>query len=202
MSHRFEVAAMTPVNPHTTHSTSHRASHERSRLAALLSTMLLTLGLAAPPAQAADTSTAPGGFSAGINIQPSATADDIGLPIYPGARPVREGDDSEGASIRLWGGAFGIQLQVAKLQSPDNVDAVARYYREALSRYGQVLDCSTRVDPPAPEGTQQLRCDGDKPKRGERLFKVGTRKQFRVVSVEAAGSGSLVQLVRMEFRKD
>ena len=164
------------------------------------------------PGHAADAAASSGGFSAGLTVQPVASAEDIGLPIYPGARLYRERDrdnnDSAGADLNIWGGSFGMRLQALKLQTPDSIDAVARYYREAMARYGRVLDCGNQPDSRPDNGSDEpaLRCDKERPKAGSRLFKVGTKRQVRIVSIEpakdAAGGATQVQMLRIEFKRD
>jgi len=183
-----------------TYSSSHRTSGHWLSSGLLACSLMLGCAQAAEPAP--ERSAAPG-FSAGLTVQPSASADSIGLPVYPGAKPYKDADDDgPGADLNLWGGSFGMRLQVLKLRSPDSVDDVARYYREAMARYGRVLDCGNEADPPASDD-KSARCDKERPKAGARLFKVGTKKQMRIVSVEPAPrGGTQVQMVRLEFKRD
>jgi len=172
----------------------------RTALAGVLAVLVASAALAAEPASSG------AGFSAGLTVRPGASAGDIGLPVYPGATPWREdGEDSPGAGINLWGGAFGLQLFVLKLRAPDNVDNVARFYREAMSRQGRLIDCSagTPAEPPPAAGDSKLlRCDSDRAKPGGRLFKVGLPGGVRMVAIEPAGGGSKVQLLRLMLRGD
>lgn len=175
----------------------------KNRLAAPLLALALTLTLGTGAALAADE-----GFSAGLSVQPRASAGELGLPLYPGAVPERDRDgDSEGATISLWGGPFGMDLRVLKLKSSDGVDAVSRYYRDALARQGRVVDCS-RDAAPEPvsaeaEGDGKLmRCGKDRAKPGGFLYKLALPGGVRMVAIEPAadGSGSRIQLVRLLLR--
>jgi hypothetical protein len=78
---------------------------------------------------------------------------DVGLPIYPGATPDREGDpshfpgpvafnNSATAVIDVPVGRARSRVVVVKLRTPDPADRVAAFYRQALAQYGTVLDCS------------------------------------------------------------
>jgi len=147
------------------------------------------------------------GFKAGIEIKAEASMREIGLPIYPGARPQidREGDEPA-VSMGLWGGMFGFKLQVNKFQSADDVEAVAAYYREAMAKHGTVLDCSA---PPAKavrinkdskddkDDDNRLSCKDDKPEAGGRLYKVGSKKNFRVVAIKPVATGVHFQVLRI-----
>lgn len=166
--------------------------------AALLSAALLL----APAVQAADKSE---GFSAGLSVHPRASPGDIGLPAYPGAVPARDGDnDEEGASIQLWGGAFGMQLHVLKLRSADSAEAVGRFYREAMARQGRLVDCSAGAPPePAEPGASQgelLRCGKDRGKPGGHLYKIGLPGGVRMVVIEPEARGTKIQLLRLMLR--
>jgi hypothetical protein len=161
-----------------------------------LSTVALAFAaaLAAPAAHA----------GAGMQLSTTPTAEDLGLPLYAGATVRRDaGDDGHGLNLSLWGGTFGFKLAVAKYHSADAVDPVANFYREALARFGPVLDCST----PRPKAastaadSKVLACSAeDKAGAGGRLYKAGTKDNQRVVNVKPAadGHGTDLDLVRLE----
>ncbi|HEY2459312.1 MAG TPA: hypothetical protein VGI16_00820 [Candidatus Acidoferrum sp.] len=142
--------------------------------------------------------------SAGIVISAEATAKEVGLPLYPGAKPHKdEGEDSPAAQLGIWGGAFGVKLVELKLESGDAPEKVAAFYRKALSKYGQVLNCG------APEARREhkeqseskiLECGDDKPDAGGMLFKAGTKEKQHIVGVKPNGSGSLIELLYLEGR--
>jgi hypothetical protein len=144
------------------------------------------------------------GFSTGLSVQPRASAADIGLPLYPGATPERDAEgDGEGASISLWGGAFGMELHALKLRSSDGVETVSRFYRDAMARQGRVVDCSRGAAPepaPAATDTRLLRCENDRGKPGGFLFKLALPGGVRMVTIEPAPGGSRIQLVRLMLR--
>jgi hypothetical protein len=189
--------------PHTRPLRATRAALRPARLASLL---VLLLG-AALSAHAADKD---GSFSAGLNIQPTATPEKLGLPYYPGAVPhVEKGDEKPGATIAAWGGVFGLQLQAMKLRSNASPQTVAQWYHEQLARLGPVLDCSqgkAADPPPLPDkkaDQQLLRCGDDRPEPGGALYKLGTRADARVVAVkpgEPGEGGSRIALVRIQLK--
>jgi hypothetical protein len=140
---------------------------------------------------------------AGIYFNAEASAKDVGLPIYPGARPHKEKDeDQPSAKFGLWGSSFAFKLAVVKLESSDSAQKVAAFYKQALAKYGTVLDCgapsSQTSEKDENKSSKQLTCEDDKPKPGERTFKAGTKEKQRVVGIQPNGSGSLFQLVYAE----
>jgi hypothetical protein len=173
-------------------------------LTSLAAGLLLAIAV---PADAGEPAPSPGGFSAGLSVQPNVSAADIGLPLYPGATLWRErNDDGPGASINLWGGVFGLQLHVLKLRSADSVDTVAAYYRDAMAQQGRVVDCGPGAAPepaaPASGDAKLLRCGKDRAKPGSQLYKVGLPGGVRMVAIEPYEGGSKVQLLRLMLRGD
>jgi hypothetical protein len=148
------------------------------------------------------------GINAGLEIQDKVSLADMGLPAYPGAVPQREdSDDKASFGLNLWGGSFGIKLQVLKFHSDDGLDKVSDFYRGALARYGKVLDCSLTLpeDASSEAGAKAgenrklaLRCDREDRKDGKRVYKVGTDKNhFRLVSLQREGRGVNFQVVHL-----
>ena len=144
-----------------------------------------------------------GSQGAGIYFNAEASAKDVGLPIYPGARPHKEKDnDSESVKMGLWGGSFAFKLAVVKLESNDSPERVVAFYKKALARYGTVLDCgaasSQTGNKDENESSKKLTCEGDKPDPGKMTFKAGTKEKQHIVGIEPNGSGSVFQLVYLE----
>ena len=81
--------------------------------------------------------------SIGFNLGKNASAKDVGLPIYPGARRhIDDANDSSALNMGFWGGSTGFKLFVLKMESADAPEKVAAFYRKALAKYGTVLDCT------------------------------------------------------------
>src|SRR5712691_644401 len=144
---------------------------------------------------------------AGVMLSKQATAKDVGLPVYPGARAHKdEKEDSPTVQMGLWGGSFGFKLAVMKMESNDTPEKIAEFYKKALAKYGSVLNCS---DPSQKAGAKdkagssnKLECEDDKPEKGELLFKAGTKKKQHIVAIQPNGQGSRFQMVYVEARGD
>ena len=69
------------------------------------------------------------------------TATDLGLPMYPGAHitPDRDGDKS--ADVHLGFGRWQMRVQVVSYNTPDSKDKVMDFYRNAMKRFGDVIEC-------------------------------------------------------------
>jgi hypothetical protein len=173
------------------------------RISAWAAILVAALLLAAAPVRAQDDKSAGPHRSIGFVAGDEATAEDVGLRIYPGARPHKDkDDDSPAARLGAWAGSSGFKLAVLKMESGDPPAKIAAFYRKELTRYGPVLDCT---DPPAQnkpavKDSHQLTCGDDKPEKGGWLFKSGTKEEQRAVGVQPNGSGTLFQLVYVYAR--
>ena len=144
-----------------------------------------------------------GDVNAGITISGQATPKEVGLPLYPGAKPHKDKDkDDSAANLGLWGGSFGFKLVVLKMESPDSAEKVAGFYHKALAKYGPVLDCSNPNSAKAPDDDRsgKITCGDDKADAGERLYKSGTKEKQHIVSIKTAGGGTEFSLLYLEAR--
>ncbi|MFI5056875.1 MAG: hypothetical protein ACHQLQ_01710 [Candidatus Acidiferrales bacterium] len=141
---------------------------------------------------------------AGLIVSSKATAKEVGLPIYPGARPHKdEGNNSHAAQLGLWGNTFGFKLVVLKMESNDAPGKIAAFYQKALGKYGKVLNCTNAApgeEKQKGKSASELDCGDDKPEEGGQLFKSGTKEKQHLVSVQPNGPGSIFQLVYVEAR--
>jgi hypothetical protein len=191
----------------TSNPTRRNLKHSTAQRCAAIAVLACT-ALAAQAAHAADPKPKDDAFRAGIEAR-AATADDIGMPVYPGAVPQvdRDKDGKEGSSVKLglWAGAFGMNLAVQKFASRDPLDTVAAYYRQALAPYGAVLDCSgpaAKRPAPNPKDKNALRCDDDSGQANDRVYKVGRKNNFRLVALQPVASGVHFQLLRLQLPND
>jgi hypothetical protein len=174
------------------------------RRSSTLAVIILGMALAATLAFAQDTSTpdkdkTSSGKSVGFILSEDVTAKDVGLPIYPGAQRRKDTtDDSSALQMGLWGGSSGFKLVVLKLESDGSPEKIAAFYRKALARYGQVLDCGKAAA--KPEKTEShhanhIECEDDRPAAGGFALKAGTKQNQHVVAVEPSGKHTNISLV-------
>jgi hypothetical protein len=147
-----------------------------------------------------------GNISAGFNLGQDASAKDVGLPIYPGARRHADTkDDSSALNMGLWGGSTGFKMALLKLETNDSPEKVAAFYRKALAKYGKVLTCGTgdaaaENSQDKDKSSQTLNCDSDKPDKGGIELKAGTKEKQHIVGISQEGSATTFQLVYVETR--
>jgi hypothetical protein len=137
----------------------------------------------------------------GFVVSEDVTEQDLGLPIYPGARRYKDQSDSSSAvQMGLRGGSGGFKLVVLKLETDDAPAKVADFYRNALAAYGHVLECAKRpanTEKPA-ASSSELTCDADDSTEQGFTLKAGTKEKQHVVAVKPAGSRTHFALVYVE----
>jgi len=144
-----------------------------------------------------------GNGSIGFIASKKASAEEVGLPLYPGARPHQDkSDDSPAFQLGLWGNAWGFKLVVLKLESNAAPEKVAAFYHKALAKYGRVLNCadSTKAasEQQKRDSPNELNCHEDHPESGETVLKAGTKEKQHIVGIKPEGGLSVFQLVYVE----
>ncbi len=144
-----------------------------------------------------------------LGADKNVTAKDIGLAIYPGARPHKDQgkDDSSAAQLWAWYNNSGFKLVVLKFESDDSPDKISAFYRKQLGKYGEVLDCSAssqKTNKTAKNSPHKLTCDDDEVqmKAGHFQYKAGTKEEQHLVAIEPNGAGSVFHLLYVKSRSD
>lgn len=172
------------------------------RVAGPVAVALLSLAMGACTAGEADDA---GGLEISLKAKGEATARDVGLPAYPGAREYHEpGDSSAGANIGLSTPLFGLHVIATDMESADDPRKVAAFYKRALAKYGPVLDCSDeeRSEQSNAQRDGDLVCEGDERGEHDAVYKVGTKNKQRIVAVKRHGDGTRFSLVYLNIRSD
>ncbi len=84
------------------------------------------------------------------------TASDLGLPVYPGAEPVKGDDKHKSADVHLGFGEWQLRVRAVTYATADTPEQVTAFYKKALGRYGDVLTCQDR----SPVGTPTVTAEG------------------------------------------
>ena len=100
----------------------------------------------------------------GIHVNTDqTTATDLGLPVYPGATPVKDKDNHKSADVHLGFGEWQLRVKAVSYETHDSKDQVEAFYKKALGRYGEVIVCQGHVAVGTPIVTSEgLTCDDDK----------------------------------------
>jgi hypothetical protein len=128
------------------------------------------------------------------------TASDLGLPVYPGAQPVRDDDKHKSADVHLGFGDWQLRIKAVSYSTTDSKEKVAAFYKKALARYGDVITCQGNSAIGTPAVTSDgLNCnDNDHGKNNVQFDDSDFRQDFRL----KAGSKRHQHIVGFEDPKD
>jgi hypothetical protein len=99
----------------------------------------------------------------GIHVNTDQTsAADLGLPVYPGAEMVKDNDSGKSADIHMGFGEWELRVKVVNYSTTDSQDKVVAFYKNALTRYGNVIACQNNTSVGTPTVTSEgLTCSDD-----------------------------------------
>jgi hypothetical protein len=143
-----------------------------------------------------------------LRFNDEAAAADAGLPAYPGARPYTDADQSSSsANFRLSTSLFGLKVVGMNLETQDKPERVAEFYRRALEKYGNVLECrggteSRQKSKTGAGGGDELVCEPDDPGTHSVVYKAGVKDNQRIVAIKPHGGGTRFSLVHVDVRDD
>ena len=136
-------------------------------------------------------------FNLNAHANSHATARDIGLPVYPGATPFRDKDNSSAVDMGVVLNSFHINLQVATFVTTASPEQVLEFYRKPLAKYGEVLECAHGKPVGSLAVTRSgLTCGNDKNSgikvNGSDMdheLRAGTPEHFRIVGIDSTEPG-------------
>jgi hypothetical protein len=141
----------------------------------------------------------------GLHVNEQADVRDIGLPVYPGAKPKpKTDDDSKSANVNIASSFFGLKVVAIEYVSDDPPTKVINFYHEELKRFGSVVQCRTDKQGNdisvtlTNKGSKEVSCGSNSGNIIE--LKVGTEDNQRLVSVGPSSSGSDFALVYIHAR--
>ena len=143
----------------------------------------------------------------GIHVSKGIDPRDLGLAIYPGARPKQDSDDDKGANVHISSPYFGLKVVAQEYESDDSADKLVHFYTDQLKKYGSVIEChgkwkgkdaEVKVEAGKGKHSHELTCDKES---GDTIeLKVGTDENQHLVAIEPQGKGCKFALVRVEMR--
>src|ERR1700679_14663 len=98
-----------------------------------------------------------------VKTNDAVVAEGLGLPVYQGAELVKKDKNNGAADVNMSFGRFQLRVKAASCRTPDSPDQVKEFYRKALGRYGDVIECQN--DKPVGSLTRTshgLTCDNEK----------------------------------------
>src|SRR5262245_51373393 len=123
-----------------------------------------------------------------VKVRTDVDASATGLPVYPGARPLRNRhDEPESADVNVGNSWFGVKVVATKFEHDDAPEPIVDFYKNALKQYGDVLECHGHID--FKHGTHEPVCK-ERQRSLETQLVAGTEERHRIVVVKPRGAGS------------
>jgi hypothetical protein len=117
-------------------------------------------------------------------------------------------DDDKSADIHFGFGDWQFRIKVVKYQSPDSSDKILAFYKKALGRYGDVIECSGKTPVGTPTTTREgLTCDDSDNHNKANVnidmhdsLKAGSKRHQHIVGIEKSdGPGTTFSLVELDL---
>jgi len=145
----------------------------------------------------------------GVHVTSDQTsAADVGLPVYPGAKLSAKKDGDKSADIHFGFGDWQFRIKVVKYTSSDSNDKVLAFYKKALGRYGDVIQCNGKTPVGQPASTREgLTCDDSDNQNKAKVnldihqsLKAGSKRHQHIVGIESPdGPGTTFSLVELDL---
>lgn len=143
----------------------------------------------------------------GLKVRTNIDAKDIGLSVYPNARPVqnRHDDDDDSANVNISTPFFALKVLAMKFESDDAPEKLVEFYRKDMNRYGKVVECRGSSGSGHGKGEGKdlkltLDCNDDDPSSKSIELKAGQGNSQHIVGIKPKGKGSEFGLVYIQIR--
>jgi hypothetical protein len=143
-----------------------------------------------------------------VKTNDDAVAEGQGLPVYPGADLVKKDKNNGAADVNMSFGSFQLRVKAASYRTGDSPEQVSAFYRKALGRYGDVIQCQGNKPVGSPvRTTEGLTCDNDKENHvyvnddesGKLELKAGSKLHQHIVAIDPEGNGTKFGLVALDL---
>lgn len=143
-----------------------------------------------------------------VKTDNATVLNEIGLPEYPGATLVKNDHGKGSADVNFNFGSFHLKVNAAGYRTNDSPDMVKAFYRKALERYGDVIECQNYKTVGTPVRTSEgLTCDDHSGSRirvsddltGKTQLKAGSKQHQHIVEIDPEGKGTKFGLVALEL---
>jgi hypothetical protein len=142
-----------------------------------------------------------------VKTNDSAVVDGLGLPVYPGAELVKKDKNNGAADVNMSFGSFQLRVKAASYRTQDSPDEVTAFYRKALGRYGDVIQCQNDKAVGAPTRTAEgLTCDNEgkdvsfnTDSSGKLELKAGSKQHQHIAAIDPDGNGTKFGLVALDL---
>lgn len=134
-----------------------------------------------------------------LHANENVNAANMGLPVYPHARPTSDAKNDSAVDLGMSFGSFHFRLMVSKYVTDDSPEQVLSFYRKPLSRYGDVLECEHGEPVGAIRTTRSgLTCADSHDQKSHlhanessrRELRSGTPALYRIVAIDSSSTSA------------
>ena len=142
-----------------------------------------------------------------VKTNDNVVVEGLGLPVYPGAQLVKKDKNNGAADVNMSFGSFQLRVKAASYRTPDSPDQVTAFYRKALGRYGDVIQCQNDKPVGVNSTAEGLTCDNEKQNHvyvnddesGKMQLKAGSKQHQHIVAIDPEGNGTKFGLVALDL---
>ncbi len=143
-----------------------------------------------------------------VKTNDAAVREGTGLPDYPGATLVKRDKDNGAADIDMSFGSFKLRVKALSYQTGDSPEKVQAFYKGALGRFGDVIQCTDERPVGTPKQTAEgLTCEKSGGKHIQVNDDVSTKLQLKagspqhqhIVAIEQEGGGTKFALIALDL---
>ncbi len=143
-----------------------------------------------------------------VKTNNAAVQSGIGLPDYPGATIVKKDKDNGAADINMSFGSFQLRVKAVSYHTTDSPEKVQAFYKNALHRFGDVIECTDSRAVGTPTQTAEgLTCEKDRHEHGsvdedlskKLQLKAGSPQHQHIVAIEPESDGTKFGLVALDL---
>lgn len=133
-----------------------------------------------------------------LHANENVSASSLGLPHFPTSHPYKGESKDSAADVGFTFGSVHFRVMTSRYETNASEDQVIDFYRHALARYGEVLECEHGQPVGALKATNEgLTCSDSHGQHSHlnadydshRQLRSGTPERFRVVALEPSESG-------------
>lgn len=133
-----------------------------------------------------------------ISVRTTEGVPGAGLPVYPGARPLRDEDEEPAnVDVAIATSYFGMHLAAAKFESEATPRAIVDFYKDKMRPFGAVVECGGEIDFEGEPGKPV--CREGRASSEIQLVAAESEKNHRMVAVKPRGAGSEFALVHVQI---
>lgn len=147
----------------------------------------------------------------GLHVRSNqTTAGDLGLPAYPGAQLTSDHEGHDSADVHLGFGQWQLTVRVVTYESSDSRDKIMAFYKQALGRFGDVIECQGDKPVGSPTVTSEgLTCSEDRGNHhihvsgvseGDNLtLRAGSRRHQHIFALKNESGTTRFSLIELEL---